>query len=437
MPILSTEIRAAAHADAPAAGACTAPARAALLPARTPRRGLSMWWQRLAVTVAALSLTACVAVPQGGPAIPAPPPPAIPDTTKAPSGGDPATASLPGSGDTPGPDEVAPENDLWRHLREELRLPTHADRPEVRAAMRAYARDRDIGRVFEGRGRTLMPLVVAEARAQGVPVELAFLPFVESKLNPTASNAGNVGMWQFQASTARLMGLQTGPGIDERKDPVRATRAAYTYLKRLQRIFDGDWMLALTAYNIGDGRLRQLIASSGTRDVWRLPLPAHCRAHMARLAALWEIARDPAAVGVRIPSVADDLAVERISLDRSLSLAEVALAHGVDREELGLLNAHLGGGNIRAGASIWLPRRGAGPASLAGDFAPSAGRADGARAGAQGDAAGQRYRVRTGDSLYSIARRFDTTVARLKAENGLESDRLKVGTELRVPGPPP
>jgi membrane-bound lytic murein transglycosylase D len=437
LPILSTEFRAAARANARTDDTRASRARAAP-PVRTP-----MALRRIALALATLSLTACVAVPQGDAPAPASPAPAA-------SGGQPGTAqdgtgttSAQDSGDTTGSDTattVDPANDLWHHLRQELRLPTHADRPEVRAAMRAYARDRDIGRVFEGRGRTLMPMVVAEARAQGVPVELAFLPFVESKLNPSASNAGNVGMWQFQASTARLMGLQTGPGIDERKDPVRATRAAYTYLRRLQRVFDGDWMLALTAYNIGDGRLKQLMSSSGTRDVWRLPLPAHCRTHMARLAALWEIARDPAAAGVRVPSVGDDLVVERISVERSQSLADIAQSHGVDREELGLLNAHLGGGTVRAGASLWLPRRTAGtPASArrtaAGDTVEN--RPTDTDTDARDPAGGQRYRVRPGDSLYSIARRFGTTVARLKAENRLDGDRLRVGTELRVPDAAP
>lgn len=279
-----------------------------------------------------------------------------------------------------------------------------------------------------------MPLVIAEAREHGVPVELAFLPFVESKLNPSASNAGNVGMWQLQSGTARLLGLQTGPGIDERKDPVRATRAAYAYLKRLQRVFDGDWMLALTAYNIGDGRLKNLMASNGTRDVWRLPLPAHCRNHMARLAALWEIARDPAAAGVHLPPIADDLHVERLSVERASTLAAVASERGLDRDALNLLNAHLGNGDIRGGTQIWLPQRSTtGRTYVAAAHAPSP-RASASVGREDGDVAdGDRYRVREGDSLYALARRFGTTVDALKDLNGLGSNALKIGLELRIP----
>ena len=409
--------------------------------------------REIGLLVAAMSLSACVTFPGTVDPARGPETAAAPPGQSTPAGQvsrvDPIAPAV-GSEGAPVSDapsrEVSPRNDLWTAVRRDLRLPSTADRPEVRDALRAYQRDRDIGRVFLGRGQTLMPMVVAEARALGVPVELAFLPFVESKLNPTASNAGNVGMWQFQAATARLMGLQTGPGIDERKDPVRATRAAYSYLLRLHQVFDGDWMLALTAYNIGDGRLKQLIAASGTRDVWRLPLPAHCRVHIARLAALWEIARNPDAAGVRLPPLREDFRVERITVDQSSSLVELASVHGVDRDALALLNAHLGSSSPRAGSSLWLPRwdtRDSGtPRSVpdqTGALAAGGSRAAGGSGAAGGSraAAGARYRVKSGDSLYSIARRFNTSVDRLKAVNGLTGDALRIGIELQVGGDTP
>ena len=325
---------------------------------------------------------------------------------------------------------------LWGVFQAELRLPTSTHRSEVQDALRAYARDRDIARVFNGRGSILLPMVVAEARHHKLPVELAFLPFVESKLNPTASNAGNVGMWQFQASTARLMGLQTGPGVDERKDPVRATRAAFSYLQRLHGIF-GDWMLALVAYNIGDGRLKQILAAGGsTRDIWKLDLPAHTRAHMAKLCALWQIARNPSAAGIEVPWVADGLDVRRITLVRADTLRNVALERGTTVDTLSLLNAQLEVGQLRAGTAVW----------LIDTLAAAQGDASTTLQANQGDTANsstvdpmasvtseQAYAVRSGDSLYSIARRYGTKVSALKSHNRLTSDSLQIGQLLIIP----
>ncbi len=329
---------------------------------------------------------------------------------------------------------------LWTAFRNELRLPTSTNRSEVQDALRAYGRDRDMARVLNGRGSILLPMVVAEARRNNLPVELAFVPFVESKLNPTASNAGNVGMWQFQAGTARLMGLQTGPGIDERKDPVRATRAAFSYLRRLHGIF-GDWMLALVAYNIGDGRLKQILAADGpTRDIWKLNLPVHTRAHMAKLCALWQIARNPAAAGIDVPWVADGLDVQRITLARADSLRNFAAEHGAGVDTLSLLNAHLDAGQLRAGTGVWtIDDTPAISAESAMDVqtryagADSTTREPNTLVPSDHTPSEQTYQVRSGDSLYSIARRFRTKVGVLKSRNQLTADAIQIGQLLVIP----
>lgn len=299
-------------------------------------------------------------------------------------------------------------------------------RSEVRDALRVYARDRELRRLFDSRGAWLLPFAVDEALQRGLPAELAFLPIVESRLNPTASQSGNVGLWQFQGATARLLGLQTGPGIDERKDPVLSTRAAYSYLSRLHRLFDGDWMLALAAYNIGDGRLRQLLRGSRHRSVWDLPLPAHTRIHLARLAALWTIARDPAAAGLQLPSVPARVTVARVRLDANTDALDLAQQHGADPDAIRLFNAHLGSGPWRAGATVWLPSLGAVQAVAADTVAAPV-----ATGGVTG--AVDRYRVTTGDSLWRIAQRFGVRIGDLRSHNGLRSDALRVGDELVIP----
>ena len=376
--------------------------------------------------------------PSSDPAIGAPPIESIaaPGDTQTTAGETQAAQSGNADGQSAGFRQGTPSTtNIWTVFGSELRLPTSTKQPEVQAALRAYARDRDIGRVFNGRGAILLPLVVAEARRSNMPLELAFLPFVESKLNPTASNAGNVGMWQFQAATARLLGLQTGPGVDERKDPVRATRAAFSYLRRLHDIFD-DWLLALVAYNIGDGRLKQILAAdSTTRDIWKLDLPAHTRVHMAKLCALWQIARNPEAAGIDLPWVADGLDVRRITLDSDDNLRSIAAAHRAPVDTIALLNAHLDAGQLRAGTAVWLTNS---PTMARTDLPVSLSIDDGKRLrGDQTSNASQNteqtYYVRSGDSLYRIARRFGTEVAALKLRNRLSADALHIGQPLVIP----
>ncbi len=358
------------------------------------------------------------------------------DNAKADADSTPSEASRDQESAEAGGGRLQPHGrNLWTAFRAELRLPTSTNRSEVQDALRAYARDRDMGRVFIGRGSILLPMVVAEARRNNLPVELAFVPFVESKLNPTASNAGNVGMWQFQAGTARLMGLQTGPGIDERKDPVRATRAAFSYLRRLHGIF-GDWMLALVAYNIGDGRLKQILAAGApTRDIWKLDLPVHTRAHMAKLSALWQIARNPSAAGIEVPWVADGLDVQRATLARAGSLRNFAAERGTTVDTLSLLNAHLDVGQLRAGTAVWMidgpvAARSASSTDLQTQHAAEDSSSSEHNASAPSE---QPYQVRSGDSLYSIARGFGTTVGVLRSHNKLTSDSLRVGQLLVIP----
>jgi membrane-bound lytic murein transglycosylase D len=166
---------------------------------------------------------------------------------------------------------------------------------------------------FTGRGRDqfqmwlvrsggYMELLTHNLRAEGVPEELANLVFVESGFNMHArSVARAVGPWQFIRGTAKIFGLKMTPYVDQRRDPELSTRAAARYLRRLYGIFDGNWPLAIAAYNSGEGTVQRAVRRQRTDDFWSLRLPRETQEYVPQFLAVMEIASDPERYGFELP----------------------------------------------------------------------------------------------------------------------------------------
>ena len=155
------------------------------------------------------------------------------------------------------------------------------------------------------RGAKYMPMIQTVFRAEGLPLDLAYIPIIESSFKTNAlSKASAKGPWQFMKPTAKEHGLKTDWFIDERSDPEKATVAAAKYLKTLSKMFNGDWNLVLAAYNGGPGRVSRAMKRSGIDDFWRLSattkyLPRETREYVPLIMAAMIIGRNPAAVRVR------------------------------------------------------------------------------------------------------------------------------------------
>ncbi|MBQ1951848.1 MAG: lytic transglycosylase domain-containing protein, partial [Alistipes sp.] len=121
-----------------------------------------------------------------------------------------------------------------------------------------------------GLSQVYFPLIENELMAADMPIELRALPIIESALQVNAvSRAGAVGLWQFMPSTGKSYGLEINTLVDERRDPIRSTKAAIRFMKDLYRIF-GDWTLAIAAYNCGPGNVNKAIARSGGKSFWQI-----------------------------------------------------------------------------------------------------------------------------------------------------------------------
>ena len=186
-----------------------------------------------------------------------------------------------------------------------------------------------------------MPMIETEIDRLGLPHELKYLPVIESAMNPKAvSRMGAKGLWQFMFPTAKHYGLKSNNYIDERFDPLKATRAARTYLKNLYDMF-GNWELAIAAYNCGPGNVNKAIKRSGGKtDFWKIYswLPKETRGYLPALIAANYVMTFYEDHGIcpMEPNIPVD--TDTIHVNRNLHFKQIAEVCNVDIEEIRALN---------------------------------------------------------------------------------------------------
>ena len=199
------------------------------------------------------------------------------------------------------------------------------------------------GRALERSGRYL-PRIESILRKEGVPAELAYLPLVESGFRTHAvSPARAVGLWQFIPDTGRRYGLRIDSFVDERRDPIKSTRAAARYLKDLYGMFN-DWHLCLAAYNTGEGRISRLLSASDAEDFWQLSergyLFRETQDYVPGFLAALQIASQPEAYGFQPPRK-EPLTYDLLHIADPMPLATIAAWSGTSLEEIKDLNPAL------------------------------------------------------------------------------------------------
>lgn len=377
------------------------------------------------------------------------------------------------------------------------------------------------------RGTKYLPMIREVFRAEGLPLDLAYIPVIESGFKTNAlSKASAKGPWQFMRATATEQGLKTDWYVDERSDPLKATIAAARYLKALRNLFDGDWHLVLAAYNGGLGRVQRAMKRSGQDDFWALStssryLPRETREYVPLILAAIVVAKNPSQYGfdikaeepitfdkvivpraidlrraaewtgrsideiqalnpelrrwttpvkaeyeLKVPEGTAELFKERLAsaspnelvalswhtVKKGETLATISRKLRVSRVDLAEANHLSTKSKIKAGQTLVIPRapatlmatnnRPAAPAEVASraiagtapmpDVAQPARTAPPVARVADASAKTVTYRVKPGDTLYAIARLFDTTVARIKSLNRLHSSQIKPGTRLKI-----
>ena len=346
------------------------------------------------------------------------------------------------------PAEAEPAGFL-AELRGSFQLDHHVEEPSVARQIAALATQEAIANrlgFLDARARTgparspgtkdagvgrldTMRHACAEVRARGLPGELCLVPIVESGLDPYAfSPQGAGGLWQFVPGTARQYGLKVDWWADERRDPVAATAAALDYLAQLHARF-GDWLLALAAYNCGEGRLARAVhgASVATPGFFDLELPLETREHVAKVLAYAAVLATPGHFGLELPfgeATSTEVGFAVVETGSQIDISLAAAAMGKPPEYLYRRNPAL---------KRWATHPD-GPHRLIVDAADEQTAID-AIAGLGSDERlhWQRVRIGANDTLGHLALRFGTDVATLRQMNGLPSTLIRTGDELLVP----
>jgi membrane-bound lytic murein transglycosylase D len=289
------------------------------------------------------------------------------------------------------------------------------------------------------------PMFEAEFDNYNIPLEMKYLSIVESALKPRArSRVGATGLWQFMFATGKEYKLDVSSYVDERRDPIKSTTAAVQYLSRLYKIF-GDWDLALAAYNSGPGNVNKAIRrSGGYKNYWniRQNLPRETAGYVPAFLAtmyIFEFAEEHGFKPER-PNF-QHIETDTIHVKQMISLDQVAETTGVKIEELQFLNPSYKLDIIpKVEGKTYVLRL---PREAVGVFTTNEEKIY-AFASAEFNKREKplpqllnsdtkvRYRVKNGDYLGKIARKYGVRVSQIKRWNGLRSNNLKIGQRLTI-----
>jgi len=386
------------------------------------------------LAVLGLALAGCSTT--GGDYSSLPPSPKRPPAAAAPAPASGTVATLPlDRGDA----QIAPQQhaDLLDRIRAGYALP-QAQHYAVERELEWYRSRPDfLDRTFR-RGSRYLHYIVIEIERRGMPLELALLPVVESAFNPVAySRSRASGLWQFIPSTGKHYGLAQNWWIDERRDVLRATDAALTYLQYLSNFFKGDWYLAIAAYNGGEGTVRRAVAKNAAAgrptDFFSLDLTAETRDYVPKLLAISRIVADPAAYGLQFEPIPNQPYFGIVDPGKQVHLGEAADLAGISRDDMFALNPAFN----RMTTPPSGPHRLLLPVGNVEPFRAALASEEGVERLAAAAAApppDQRHQVRRGDSLASISRRYGVPIETLRQSNNLRGSVIHPGDSLVISG---
>jgi len=330
-------------------------------------------------------------------------------------------------------DLTAAQTDLWQRMRDGFRLSHDTDRKRVMVELKWYVNHPEYVDRVTKRAAPHLHYIIEELEKRGLPLEFALLPIVESAYDPFAySHSRAAGLWQFIPGTARVYGLKIDWWYDGRRDVRASTKAAIDYLEYLHNMLGEDWLLALAAYNAGQGNVLSSIRASKlpTDEVnfWSLKVFRETYTYVPRLLAISELINHPDRYDMTLPDMANKPYWEVVETTSQLDLNKAAELADISSKEIYLLNA---------GFNQWATHPD-GPHEL---IVP-VGKADVFRERVSElppteRLAWQRHKVSYGESLGAIANRYRTTVDTIRSANDIRGNLIRAGESLMIPAASP
>ncbi len=331
------------------------------------------------------------------------------------------TAGIPGQADTH-------DEEFWQLLRSDFSQ-SDIRHKKISRQVDQYAKHPLPIRFTLKRGEPYLSYIRHEVKKRGFPGEMVLLPFVESGYDPFAYSHGRAaGLWQFIPSTASYFGLKQDWWYDERRDVVASTDAALNYLDKLQKQFNGDWLLTLAAYNAGGRTVRNAIKrnrkAGKPTDFWHLELPDETAAYVPKLLAICRIINNPDEYGVELPLIDSAPGFAIIETGNQLEIEVAAELAEMETDDFQQINP---------GFNRWAthpdgPHQLAIPVDKADIFTRNLAGLD-----PSDRVRWFRHRIAAGETLSHIALRYQTTVKVLQQSNNLDTTRIRAGSRLLVP----
>ena len=318
---------------------------------------------------------------------------------------------------------------IWPRVRNGFNLPDNIKQKSLQTELAWFAKHPAyIQRVMQ-RADPFLHYILEEAEKRNLPTELVLLPIVESAYQPFAYSHGRAaGIWQFIPSTGKLYGLKQNWWYDGRRDIHASTQSALKYLENLNKMFKGDWMLALAAYNSGSGTVQRAIKRNKRlkrpTDFWHLKLPKETRAYVPKLLALKEIITNPEKYSVSLRCISDAPGFKQVKTRAQIDLALAAELADIDLETLY---------NYNPAFNRWATDPD-GPHSL---ILPT-GSAETFEKNYSALPADKhlrwsRHKIKSGETLSHIALRYNTSVKHLKKVNDIRNNSIREGKYLMIP----
>ncbi len=321
---------------------------------------------------------------------------------------------------------IAPK-DLWDRIRQGLKL--DYSHPRIKGDLKWYREHQAyLDRVVD-RATPYLHYIVSEAERRGIPTEIALLPIVESAFQPFAYSHGRAaGIWQFIPGTGKMYGLKQNWWYDGRRDIYASTDAAFRYLSSLNKQFNNDWLLALAAYNSGGGTVRKAIRRNKRKnkptDFWSLHLPKETRGYVPKLLAISSIVANPAKYNIKLKSIPDTAYLEKVHFEGQIDLALAAELAGITQNDIYRYNPAFNRWATDPNGPNFLLV----PIENVDQFSEKL-----AKLPPQKRTKWKKHRIRNGETLGQIARRYKTTPSVIRQVNKFRGNNIRAGRDLIIP----